>query len=170
VAVYTVYEPPNAPADRVDRAEALTFIRDGFSWGAALVPPVWFALRGEWLALALYTAAALILGYGLTAAGAQPNWVALVLFVFNLLLGFEADTLRRWSLARAGWREIGAVSGRNRDECERRFFEGWLPREPVIAGRSRTDTAGTLAASAGVVAERGRHGPRPWRGLFWGNT
>ena len=45
----------------------------------------------------------------------------------NLLIGFEADTLRRWALDRSGWRMLGSVSGRTVAECERRFFDGWLP-------------------------------------------
>ena len=36
---------------------------------------------------------------------------------------------------------LGAVSGRNLDECERRFFDGWLPSQPVIAPSSAADAA-----------------------------
>jgi hypothetical protein len=48
------------------------------------------------------------------------------------VIGFEADSIRRWSLERKGWNFVGTVVGRNAAECERRFFETWLPRQPVL--------------------------------------
>ena len=39
VAVYAVYEPPQRPADRLSRAESLVFVKEGFSWPAALFAP-----------------------------------------------------------------------------------------------------------------------------------
>ena len=53
---FTVHEPPNPPADRVDRAESLVFIKDGFSWAAALLAsfvtivlmPVVMCARAPW--------------------------------------------------------------------------------------------------------------------------
>ncbi len=130
MTVFTVHEPPNAPLSPIDRAEKLRFVKEGFSWGAALVAPVWLAAKGEWIALAAYLAAAAVLGMILAALGAEPAWVSLIFLAANVVLGFEAGELERWSLARAGWREIGLVSGRTREECERRFFEGWLSQEP----------------------------------------
>jgi hypothetical protein len=59
--------------------------------------------------------------------------VGLAVLALNLLIGFEADTLRRWTLARRGWRTLGAVSGKTAAECERRFFDAWLPSQPIIA-------------------------------------
>ena len=36
---FTVHEPPNPPADRIERADKLVFVKDGFSWMAALFAP-----------------------------------------------------------------------------------------------------------------------------------
>jgi hypothetical protein len=132
-----VHEPPDPPADRFDRAEALVFIRDGFSWGAALIPPIWLAIRGEWLVLALYVAVATALAGLLTLAGAHPEWISLASLTLNIFFGFEVSELRRWLLEKKGWREIATVSGRNRDECERRFFDGWLAGELSAVPRFR---------------------------------
>ncbi len=98
-------------------------------WGAALIPPVWLAAKGEWIALAAYVAAATLLGTILAALDAEAGWVALIFLAAHVVLGFEAGAIERWSLARGGWREIGLVSGRTREECERRFFEGWHSQE-----------------------------------------
>lgn len=135
--MFTVHEPPAPASDRLERAEQLVFIRDGFSWGAALIPPIWLAIRGEWLLLALYVAAALALGAALSLAGVHPEWVSLASFTFNILFGFEVSELRRWLLEKKGWREIATVSGRSRDECERRFFDTWLKSGDLAAARPR---------------------------------
>ena len=106
---FTVHEPPNPPADRVDRAESLIFIKDGFSWAAALFAPIWLIAHRLWWPL---------LGFVVLSGG------------------FEADTLRRWALERRGWRMLGTVTGKTAAECERRFFETWLPSQPIIAPRT----------------------------------
>lgn len=142
VAAFTVHEPPNPPADRIDRAEALVFVPDGFSWGAALMGPFWLATQQQWVALAAYVAAAAILCWGLTDLGVSEAAVIVSLLAINIWLGFEAPEIKRATLAAEGWRDAGSVSGRDLGECERRFFDGWLAGEPLIA---RSGTDGTFA-------------------------
>ena len=59
---FTVHEPPDPPADRIDRAEKLVFVKDGFSWAAALFGPLWMIFHRLWWAL---------LGFVLIAGGLQ---------------------------------------------------------------------------------------------------
>jgi hypothetical protein len=130
---YTVHEPPDPPADRIDRAESLVFVKDGFAWLALLFAPLWLIAHRLWWALAGYVLLAVALQLAARAAPLDPGWAGLAGFAVNLLLAFEADTLRRWSLERRGWRSIGTVTGRTTAECERRFFEAWLPGQPILA-------------------------------------
>jgi len=132
---YTVHEPHNGPADRFERGEALVFVRDGFSLTAALLTPFWMIANGLWIALLAYLAAligielvAWLLGIGQQATG----WIILAL---HLLVGFESDEIRRWTLGRRGYDLVGSVSGRSLDECERRFVEAWLRDRPHAASR-----------------------------------
>ena len=129
---FTVHEPPNPPADRVERAERIVLIKDGFSWLAALFAPLWLLVHRLWWALLSYVLLSGALQLGQKAAGLDENTTGLVMLAVNLLIGFEADTLRRWALDRKGWRMLGTVSGRTFEECERRFFDGWLPSQPII--------------------------------------
>ena len=66
----------------------------------------------------------------------SPSFLTLAGIALHLLIGLEAHALRCWSLDRRGWRMLGSVSGRSLAECERRFFEAWLPSQPVIASPS----------------------------------
>jgi hypothetical protein len=164
--VYTVHESADPPADRTDRAEELRFIKDGFSWSAAIFAPLWMLLRGLWLALLIYIAAMAALRFGLRAVGIGDQISSLVFFAVHILIGFEADTIERWTLARRGWRMIGSVTGRDAIECERRFFDSWLSDQPLL--RPDTLTASTIVGNGDVGATLGRVSRRAggWRSTF----
>jgi len=131
VSTYTVHEPPQVGATKLERAERLLFVGDGFSWGAALFGQFYFLVRGEWLALAAYIAAALVIAGILTLVGADNAWFALGFMLLNVIAGFEANELKRWWLGRKGWQQVATVTGRGQVEAERRFFEAWLPSVPA---------------------------------------
>jgi hypothetical protein len=148
---FTVHEPPDPPADRIDRAERLAFVRDGFSWGAALFTPIWLLAHRLWWPFVAYAAVEVLIALLGQSALVHSGWITLAGLSLGLVVGFEADTLRRWQLARRGWTTIGAVSGRNAEDCERRFFDMWLPTQPILAppGTSEAASAGGGAAGRG---------------------
>ncbi len=150
---FTVHEPPEAPADRIDRAEMLVFVKEGFNWAAAVFGPFWLIAKGLWLALLAYVLIVVAVGAALAAAGASDQTSAAMSLALHLILGFEADAIQRLTLDRRGWQMLGTVNGRDRDTCERRFFEAWLPAQPMMTmefhGEPRT---GTLAAADGDLA------------------
>jgi hypothetical protein len=164
--VYTVHEPPDPPADRLDRAESLVFVRDGFSLSAMLFAPIWMALHGLWLALAAYVVIVAALTVPLIL-DIQSHWVAVALLGLHLVIGYEAASLRRWTLDRRGYRFVASVAGRSAADCERRFFEAWLPGEPPL-DHSR------LAAPAATMSRAGPLRPsqpsRPWWRLGSGGS
>ena len=51
-----------------------------------------------------------------------------------LLVGLEAGTLRRFTLTRRGWKNVGVVSGDDLEDAERRFFDAWLRRTNSPSG------------------------------------
>ena len=130
---YTVHEPPEPGADRIDRASELKFVKDGFAWLTALFPPLGLALSRLWLPLLAYVVFAGAAVAGLQALGVDPSWLALLIAALHIYLGFEHSTLERWVLDNAGWQTLGSVTGKSLAECERRFFESWLPAQPMIA-------------------------------------
>lgn len=130
---YTIHERPDPAADRVDRAEALVFVRDGFSWMAALFAPLWLIAHRLWWPLLGYVAISAAFQLGQLTAASSQRWLGLAAFALNVLIGFEADTLRRWGLQRRGWHTVGTVTGSSAAECERRFFDAWLPSQPILA-------------------------------------
>jgi Protein of unknown function (DUF2628) len=153
MTTYTVHESPDPAADRIDRAESLVFIKDGFSWLAALFAPLWLIVHRLWWPLLGYVLISGAFQLLTHFAGFDQRWMGLAGLALSLLVGFEADTLRRWSLERRGWHTVGTVTGRNASECERRFFDGWLPTQPILAtgARSRSGNGGGWRRLGGLI-------------------
>jgi hypothetical protein len=167
MTVYTAHEPPHAGGDRVDRGEQVVFVADAFDWRAIGLAP--FLLLGHrlWVGLAIYAAAVVALIALLWALGADAGWITLGLLAANVIVGFEIGELRRSALDAAGWTMAGTVSGRSLAESERRFFDDWLPRQPMIARQtsaelSPTGTAPQASADQGASQPVGSVRRWPW--------
>ena len=132
MVVYTVHESPRPLADPLDRAARLVFIKDRFHWLAAIFPAIWLFVKGMWWELVPYLVLISALIGVLDVLGATPATVGIVVVIVQIVFGFEAGALYRASLTRRGWRMVGTVTGRNAAECERRFFEAWLPQMPSV--------------------------------------
>lgn len=165
---YTVHEPPGAPADRLDRAESLVFVRDGYSLTAAIFTPFWAIANRLWLVLVGYVLVVAALELGLRWMGVSNTGAATVLITaLHLLVGLEASSLHRWTLRRRGWSDLGSVSGRNSEDCERRFFDLWLPTVPMIRPAALAGAGLGAEPRPLPVSERPRAEPRGWLGGGW---
>ena len=123
MTVYSVYEPPTQAPDLGLRAEQLAFVKEGFSWPALFVPILWILWHRLWLTLMGIAIWVLVVMWVDRLAGETPATILAILG--GILFALEANNIRRWSLARRGWRDIGASFGGNLDEAEIRFFEKW---------------------------------------------
>jgi hypothetical protein len=128
MAIYTVHEPLPRKDEASASPDRFAFVRDGFYFWAFVLGPVWMLWRRLWLVTLLYFAVSIALQVGLWAVNASGEVKFFVWFLFALLIGFEAGTLRRWTLARRGWRNVGVVVGEDAETAERRFFAGWTPQ------------------------------------------
>ncbi len=138
---YSVHEPPRPAADRVTRAEALEFIKDGFVFPAFVLPPLWLAARGIWLGTLAYGLAAIVIALVTAWLDLSLLWPALALLGVHLLFGLEADEFHRNHLAARGWDTVGHVTGTGALDCERRFYDHWLPSAPMTRADGAADDA-----------------------------
>lgn len=150
--IYTVHELAGAPAD----GKGIVFVREGFSIPALVFTIFWLGFERLWLALAIYLAIAVAVTAAGSAIGLDGEVLGTVSLAMQVLLGASANDIRRWTLGRHGYREIGIAAGRTLTEAERDFFRRWDgPAHPV---------ARTPSATAPVWPRRGEdHGPL---GLF----
>jgi hypothetical protein len=125
MAVYTVHEPPLKRYETSAAPQRFAFVRDGFSFWAFLLAPLWMLRHRLWLVLFGYAVLVVGAAIGLQALHASTTVEVTVALLLALLIGFEAGTLRRFTLGRRGWSNAGIVVGDNRDTAERRFFDAW---------------------------------------------
>ena len=146
MSVYTVHEPPMHGAGALAEAERFVFVRDGFSFWAFIAAPLWMLWHRMWLVLAGYVLLTIIITAALVMLGASSTALVIVGLGIALLVGLEANTLRRLTLRLHGWRNVAIVSGHDVEDAEQRFFDSWLHQAP--AQRDDTATPPPLPPSA----------------------
>ena len=126
MAVYTVHEPPPKRFEQTSDPERFDFVRDGFSFSAFLFDLLWMLWHRMWLVVVGYVAvsAALELIFSLLGTTAAPRLVAV--FLLRVLVGMEAATLRRFTLGRRRWTNVGVIVADDLEAAERRFFDVWV--------------------------------------------
>src|SRR5271168_3212869 len=107
MSLYTVHEPPLRGADSAPDPNRFAFVRDGFYVWAFLLAPLWMVRHRLWLVLACYLAVSLALGGTMVVVGASAAAMMSATLLISLLVGLEAGTLRRFTLGRRGWKNVG---------------------------------------------------------------
>jgi hypothetical protein len=127
MTTFTVHEPPPRRKEAVAPSERFAFVRDGFYFWAFILGPVWMLYHRMWLVFVFYMVALTGIEIAMWALGVSFAVKLVVGLLIALLVGFEAGTLRRWSLRR--WTERGIIVAYNREAAEHRFFDRWQGRE-----------------------------------------
>ena len=118
MASHVVMLPPAGSPQ--SRAEQAVLVRDGFSWPAFLVPPLWLLWHRLW---AEAIVALLILGAftGLGEAMGAGAAGSLAGLLVSLYVGLEGQAMRIAGLMRRGFRQWGVVEAANADEAYMRY-------------------------------------------------
>ena len=124
--VYTVHEPPVRAAGALADPARFVFVRDGFYWWGFLLTPLWMLWRRLWLVFVVYFVGSIGIETAMGVYGASAGMSSLVAALISLLVGLEAGTLRRFTLKRRGWKNVGVVSGSDLEDAEQRFFAAWV--------------------------------------------
>jgi hypothetical protein len=130
MSIYTVHVPPAGAQTSPPDPERFIFVRDGFSFWAFLLGPLWMLWHRLWLVFTGYLVVLILLAAGLHLIGASTSVRFAAGALLALLVGFEAATLRRFTLARRRWRDAGIVVGDDVEAAERRFFDAWISDAP----------------------------------------
>ena len=147
MAVYTVHEPPPKPYEQASDPERFDFVRDGFSFWAFLFGPLWMLRHRMWLVLLGYVAlsSALQIVFWLLGTGESARLVTGLLLA--LLIGVESATLRRFTLGRRDWTNLGVIVADDLEAAERRFFDVWV-KSGGAAPRTTADAQSRQAIAA----------------------
>ncbi len=151
MAVYTVHEPPPKRFEQASDPERFAFVRDGFSFWAFLFGPLWMLRHRMWLVLLGYVAVTAALEIGFSLLGTTAAATLAAGFLLALLIGIESATLRRFTLGRRRWTNVGLIVADDLEAAERRFFDVWVKSggaapQAVVESQSRQ-----LAAAPDVI-------------------
>ena len=122
--VYTVHAPVANNVD-LSTTDKFSFVRDGFHFWAFVFGVFWLAWHRLWLALIGWIVLMVAVDVGLPALGVGRGAVLTINLLLALLLGFEAASLKRWTLSRRKWRQLDIVVADDEESAERRFFDRW---------------------------------------------
>jgi Protein of unknown function (DUF2628) len=125
MSVYTIHQPPLRAAEASPDPERFVFVRDGFDFWAFLLAPLWMLWHRLWLVLLIYLVVIVGIENVMHFAGVGAAGSAFAALLIAFLVGAEASTLRRFTLDRRGYRQVGVVGGTNAEAAERRFFDAW---------------------------------------------
>jgi hypothetical protein len=154
MSIYTVHEPSPRADEDAPNPERFVFVRDGFYFWAFLLGPLWMLRHRLWLVLLGYIVVTIALQVGLRAIGASATVMTLAGVLFALLIGFEAATLRRFTLTRRRWKNVGIVVGDDLELAERRFFDSWLKHPSGNGAPAGSEPRGASVAPAATIMRR----------------
>ncbi|TXN65013.1 DUF2628 domain-containing protein, partial [Methylobacterium sp. WL18] len=117
---YTLHLPIDArPGESVGLDRAV-LMPDGFAWPAFAFGVLWFLFHRLWIAALIVLAGFVALAGIGHMLGLPPGIATLVTLLASWLVGLEASSLRRWTLARRGWPARDAVIAATPEEAEAR--------------------------------------------------
>lgn len=121
--IYTVHVRPAADGAFPDSRQAeAVFVREGFSWAALFLQPLWALYHRLWLGVVVILALNVAVSLLVTHLGLAGSGGFLLNLVLALLIGAEANDWRRRTLLRRGYMVRGVVAGDDLEEAERRYF------------------------------------------------
>jgi hypothetical protein len=149
---FAVFEPPMRSGRRAaHHTDRFVFLRERFGWAAFLFGPLWMIWRRLWLVLIIYLIVLGLIGFGLQHLGIASQVGSTVYFLMALLVGFEAASLRRWTLLRRGWRDRGIIIADDLEMAERRFFDSWSADRATPPPPPPPPYAPASSSGAGVI-------------------
>lgn len=118
MSAYVIMEPPGGIS--ADAAADARLLRDGFSWLAFLVSPLWLLWHRLWLEALLVFLVMSVLNAAGQAAGHGVIGMVMSVLV-SLFIGLEGQRMRLAALGRRGWRERGVIEADGETDAETRY-------------------------------------------------
>jgi hypothetical protein len=151
MASWSVYEPRETEPQTFEAADRSAFVKDGWCWPALLIPPIWLVYRRMWLGLLGWLGVVAALSVAERMLAPPAGLVPALEVMFALWFALEANALRRWTLARQGWRFAGIAAGADRVDAEQRFFAGRTMDGFVSSAPPRSTVNARSRSSEGVI-------------------
>jgi hypothetical protein len=121
---YTVQARPGGPPNEPD----LVLVKEGFSFPALILGPIWFAWMRVWRWLIGYLVVLVAASLALAWFDFAEEIETVIGVAIAVLFAAQANDARRAALARRGYRFAGLVRAGTVAAAERRALDRWPPR------------------------------------------
>lgn len=128
MATFIVLEPSDGNPDRV------AFIPEDFAWGALVFTFLWALWQRMWVVAVVILAAFAGLAVLVKLEAFDGAFAALLYVAGAILFGFEARSLKKKALERAGFRRTGLIQASRREAAELAYFAGRASAPPPRSG------------------------------------
>ena len=144
-STFTIHLPRDAVPGDPAAIEKAEFVRDGFGWGAFLVPGLWFLWHRHLGLSILAFAIVLGSGLGLGLLRIPGPAIGLIQLIIHLAFGLEGSSLRRFAYRLRGRPTTGVVIAADEAEAEVKAFSRWLePDAPLVTPGAEAPLAPAL--------------------------
>ena len=142
----TLHLPRDARPGDPSALDESELVKDAFSWGAFFFTFLWFFVHRLWLAGFAVLLVVLAFGGLMAVLDVHPLAGSIAQLLLQSLIGLEANSLRRWTLARRGRPAVDAVTAADQDEAEAKAFARWLDAKPAPLPRPASSPSPILSA------------------------
>ena len=125
MGIYTVH----LRRQGLDPDRDLVLVKEGFCWPAFFFAILWALWLRLWRVALILIAAEVVLGVAMVLAGADSVTQGIGSAGLAAIIGFLANDLRRGTLGRRGFVQVGVVCGGDRETAAHRF----LHEQPDLA-------------------------------------
>jgi len=117
--VYTVHIRHSA----LDPDRDVVLVKEGFNWPAFFLSLFWALWKGLWLVAGGLLLLNAVLGGLVMLLGLDEVGETAVTLAGAVIVGYVANDLRRWTLARQGFVETGVIAAIDRDSAWQRLLD-----------------------------------------------
>ena len=121
--IFSVHHKSTEPALILSEGLETRFVKEGISWTAVFFTPLWLFFHRMWLVLFATLVLYAIAIIAAEAVGLDAGPALSLVLVVNIIIALEGNNLRRWTLKRAGYQEIGVVTGRSLEHVKDGFLK-----------------------------------------------
>ena len=126
--IYTLHKPK-------DPALEIVPVKEGFSWPAFVLSPVWALWHRLWFWAIGFAVVNIVLGWVLATAGGNELAQNTASLAMALIIGWSANDIRRRSLTKRGFEESAVLVADNKETAIARFSIA-APVAPVPRNRA----------------------------------
>ena len=116
-----VYTAQTAPWS-VENDEDLDLIKEGFSWVAFFLGPIWALWHRLWIIALIVLTGYFLINLGGNFLDLGSKTILIAQFTFSFCLGLWGNDCRRWNLMRQGYVLRTVVTGSKFEDIERAYF------------------------------------------------